>query len=126
MAYNLTWDDLVQRTLELGNRSWLARRSPGISFPQVVPQATGTSPPQVDRHIAHEIDRHIAHYPKPTAMCTAHLSQLLSYINCYDMGITQEAWHSKFGVISEKYQRGADFWNAFTSLMATGYLPRSR
>ena len=125
MAYNLTSDELVQRSMGLGDRSLLARRSPGTSPPQVArhlaPQATGTLPPQVDRHIAPQIDRHIAH--QPTAMCTAQFSQLMSFINVHGVGITQEAWHSKFGVISEEYPWGAGFWNGFTSLMATDYLP---
>ena len=130
MAYNLTSGDLVQRRLVLGNRSLLAPQvaphATGTSLPQVAPQATGTSPPQVDHHIAPQSDRHIVHCPKPTAMSTAHFSQLLSYINCYGVGIAQEAWHSKFGIISYEYPWGADFWNGFTSLLATDYLPRSK
>jgi hypothetical protein len=87
----LTSGDLVQRSLVLGNRSLLASEVPphatSTSFPQVAPQATGTSLPQVGQHIAPQSDRHIAHCPKPTAMSTAYFSQLLSFINCYGVGI---------------------------------------
>ena len=87
MAYNLTSGDLVQRSLVLGERSLLAPQvaphATGTSLPQVAPHATGTWPPQVDQHIAPQSDRHIAHCPKPTAMNTAQLTELLSYIYCH-------------------------------------------
>ena len=130
MAYNLTSGDLVQRSLVLGSRSLLASlvapHATGTSLPQVAPHATGTWPPQVDQHIAPQSDRHIAHCPRPTPMNTAQFSKLLSFINCHSVGITQDAWQSTFGVISEKYPWSADFWNGFKLLMATDYLPHSK
>jgi hypothetical protein len=128
MTYNLTSDKLVERTMVLGNRSLLAPqvdlRASSRSLPQIAQQATGSSPLHLEHHFALQSSRQVAHSDKPTAMNSVLFSQVLSHINCIGAGITQEAWQGQRGRISSDCPWGADFWNGFTSFMATEYLPR--
>ena len=63
--------------------------------------------------------------PQQTALSSnAQFHNLMQYINCYGT-CTQEAWHKQFGVISDDFPWGTDFWHGFRSLMATQYLPQS-
>ena len=62
---------------------------------------------------------------QPALSSSTLFCNLMSHINCRGT-ITQEAWHKQFGVISDDFPWGVDFWHGFSSLMATHYLPRSR